>query len=101
MLWYIVVVFFTAGLDGPAHFEQNWYPQQVVGGITECTVAGDNVLNYLRKQTRNLSGEMFEVACILALDTEDLANIIHDKWTFEDAPTFGVPRSPPLPGSSA
>lgn len=96
MLWFLVVIFFTAGLDGPGHFEPNWYPQPVNGGLTECTIAGNRVLGYLRNQTRQLNGEMFEVACILAPDAEALSNLIHEKWTFEDAPppSFGVvPKS--------
>lgn len=89
MFWYIVVVFFTAGLNGPAHFEENWHPKLVDGQMDECIVAGNNVLRYLNSRQANLKDEQFQVSCILADDMEDLVSIIQNQWTFEDAPIPG------------
>lgn len=88
MLWYVVVVFFAAGLSNPAHFEDQWYPRVINGDINECLVAGNNVLNYLGTHEANLKGEIYEVACIGASDMKELSDIIRKTWSFEPAPGF-------------
>lgn len=88
MTWFLVVVFFTAGLEGPAHFEENWYPKPTPS-FEVCERAGNMLLNYLETSI-NLQGEGFEVACINAPDYEGLAEEIRKQWTFGPASTAPI-----------
>lgn len=93
-MWYIVVVFFASGLvSGPAHFEENWYPRAISGGLSQCRAGGQNILRYLDTQPAQLQGEAFEVACINADSMQKLKSLINDRWTFERAPNVDSPVS--------
>ncbi len=88
-MWYIVVVFFNSGLvTGPAHFEEDWYPQPIGEALVSCRMVGEDVLAYLKTQAAQLKGEAFEVACFGASSVEELSDLINERWTFEPAPTM-------------
>lgn len=95
-MWYLVIVFFASGFPnvGPAHFEDNWYPQPMAN-FNMCNRVGMSVLTHLTMST-TLRGEGYEVACISADDLSGLSDTIRTQWTFEPAPT-----EPPVPDAPA